>query len=66
MKKKKLKTYWWKSGTSTAGTVKAKNIKEACIKSFKHQFPAKLCRFDKKQLWFLELQVTEGKLPTSW
>lgn len=57
--------YHWISGSS-ANNIKAKNMKDACIKAILDQLPAKPDKYDKEELWFNEMKVVKGKLPKYW
>lgn len=60
-----MKDYHWISG-SIAGSIKAKDMKDACRKAFKDQIPDKLDKYDKQQLYFGRIKVVKGKLPKYW
>lgn len=59
------KDYHWITGC-TAGNIKAKNMKDACVKAMKAQIPAILDKYDEEKLYFNEMKVVKGKLPKYW
>lgn len=60
-----MKDYHWISH-SCSGSMRAKNMKDACKKAILAQMPEKLDKYDKKKLYFSSMKVVKGKLPKFW
>jgi hypothetical protein len=57
-----MKDYHWICGSS-AGNLRAKDMKDACKKAIWAQMPDK---YDKEKIYFHKMKVVKGKLPEYW
>lgn len=60
-----MKDYHWICGSS-AGKIRAKDMKNACKKAIWAQMPEKPDKYDKEKLYFGSMKVVKGKLPKYW